>query len=114
MPALLSGSVPASVTEAVIPTNPVHVLDLGIYLPAIIVTSVSLWRRKALGYAFAVPLLVFIMLTGFGILIMDSLVSAAGVPVSSGQEAFVAALVAVSLVLGWIYLRATKGTKIPD
>ncbi len=109
----MSGSVPASVTEAVIPTNPVHVLDLGIYLPAIIVTSVSLWKRKALGYAFAVPFLVFITLTGCGILIMDSLVSVTGVPVSPGQEAFVAALVVVSLVLSWIYLRATKGTRMP-
>jgi hypothetical protein len=114
VPALLAGSVPASATEAVLPTNPVHVLDLGIYLPAIIIASVSLWRRKALGYAFAVPLLVFITLTGFGILIMDSLLSAAGVPVSSGQEAFVVALVAVSLVLSWLYLRMVKDTVIPD
>jgi hypothetical protein len=114
VPALLAGSVPASVTEAVLPTNPVHVLDLGIYLPAMVITSVSLWRRKALGYTFAVPLLVFIILTGFGILIIDSLMSAGGVSVSSGQEAFVAALVAVSLVLSWLYLRVVKDTVNPD
>ena len=49
IPALLTGKIPQSVMVANLPTNPVHVLDLALYLPAMIITAVLLWRRKLLG-----------------------------------------------------------------
>ncbi len=36
IPALVTGNIPASVIEANLPTNPVHILDLGFYLPAML------------------------------------------------------------------------------
>jgi hypothetical protein len=38
-------------------TNPVHVLDLSLFLPALAIAGVLLWRRRALGYCLAPVLL---------------------------------------------------------
>jgi hypothetical protein len=108
IPALLTGKIPQSVTENGLLTNPVHVLDLGLYLPAMIITSLLLWRRKLLGYLLAIPLLVFSILTGIGILAAFLVMSSKGLPVSIGVELFIATIVVVSLVLSWLYLRDVK------
>ncbi len=65
-------------------TNPVHVLDLGLYLPAMLVTAIFLWRGKLLGYLLALPLLVFSILTGIGIISIDLVMAMKGMPVSPG------------------------------
>jgi len=63
IPALLNGTVPLGVTQAGELVSPVHVLDMALYLPALIVTGISLWKNRSLGYVFGLPLLVFIILT---------------------------------------------------
>ena len=59
VPAILSNEAPADVREINIPTNPVHVLDLGLFLPAMIITSILLWKKKPSGQLFAGPLFNF-------------------------------------------------------
>ena len=108
IPALLAGKIPQSVMEAGLLTNPVHVLDLGLYLPAMIITSILLWRRKPLGYVMAIPLLVFSVLTGIGILAIFLVMSSRGMATSVVVELFFAAIVVVSLVLSVLYLREVK------
>lgn len=108
IPALLAGKVPQSVMEAGLLTNPVHVLDLGLYLPAMIITSILLWRRKPLGYVMAIPLLVFSILTGIGILAIFLVMGSNGIPTSVVVDLFFAAIVVVSLVLSVLYLREVK------
>ena len=105
IPALLTGKIPPSVMDANLPTNPVHVLDLGLYLPAMIITALLLWRRKLVGYLLAGPLLVFSILTGTAILVIFLVMSTKGMPTSVGVEAFIAIIIAVSLVLSVLYLR---------
>ena len=67
VPSLLNGTVPASVTTAGLLVNPIHVLDMGLYLPAMVITAVSLRRDGALGHTFTLPLLTFSVLTVLGI-----------------------------------------------
>ncbi len=105
IPALLTGKIPQSVIENGLLTNPVHVLDIGLYLPAMIITSILLWRRKLLGYIFAIPLLVFSILTGIGILATFLIMNSKGMPTSLGVELFFAVIILVSLVLSALYLR---------
>jgi hypothetical protein len=69
VPALLSGSRPQSVVDMALPTNPVHILDLGFFLPAGIATGVMLLKQKALAYSVAPAFLVFLILTGIPILL---------------------------------------------
>jgi hypothetical protein len=69
VPALLAGSVPQSVRDMAVPTNPVHVLDLAFFLPAVLVTGVQLLRRRAFAFTVAPAFIVFLILTGMPILV---------------------------------------------
>ena len=89
-------------------TNPVHVLDLALLLPAMIITAILLWRRKLLGYFLALPLLVFSILTGIGILAIFVVMSMKGMTTSLVVELLFAVIVVVSLVLSVLYLREVK------
>ena len=108
IPALITGTIPPSVTQANLPTNPVHILDLGLYLPAMLMTALLLWRRKLLGYLLAGPLLVFSILTETAIFVIFLVMSSTGTPTSVGIEAFFALIIVVSLVLTVLYLREVK------
>ena len=108
IPALLAGKIPSSVTESGLLTNPVHVLDLGLLLPAMVIMSISLWRGKLLGFLFAVPLLVFSILTGIGILTTFLIMNSQGMSTSFGVELFFVVIIVVSLVLSVLYLREVK------
>lgn len=105
IPAVLSNEAPADVTEIGISTNPVHVLDLGFFLPAMIITSILLWKKSAAGYLFAAPLLIFSILTGAGILIANALIRLGGTSVSYVPDAVVGTVVGISIALAWLYLR---------
>ena len=108
VPAILTGTVPGGLAGTGLLTNPVHVLDLGLYLPAFIITGVSLWRRGALGSFFAAPILVFGALTGMGILMIDLLSSASGISTDLGQEVFVSLIVLVSTVFAAVNLSGVR------
>ena len=70
IPAIIGGTVPSTVTQAGLLTNPIHVLDLAIYLPAIVLSGLSLLRDRTLGHVFSLPLLAFSVLEGLGILLI--------------------------------------------
>jgi hypothetical protein len=78
VPALLSGKTPQSVIDMAIPTNPVHILDLGFFLPAVIITGVMLLRQKPFAYTVTPVFLVFLILTGIPILVTPVVQSALG------------------------------------
>jgi len=46
LPAILGSTVPAVVRDSGLPTNPVHVLDISVCLPIIILTGIRLLQRK--------------------------------------------------------------------
>ncbi len=62
VPALVRGTVPRSIADAGVPTNPVYVIDLSFILPAHVLAAIWLLRRQPLGVIF-VPILL-----GFGVL----------------------------------------------
>lgn len=103
--ALVTGVIPPSVTEANLPTNPVHILDVGLYLPAMLITAVLLWRKKLLGFLLAGPLLVFSALMGTAILSIFLVTGSQGMPTSVGIEVFFALIIVISLVLSVLYIR---------
>ncbi|MGZ3646400.1 MAG: hypothetical protein ACXVCM_21420 [Ktedonobacteraceae bacterium] len=105
IPALLTGIIPQSVLQANLPTNPVHVLDLGIYLPAMLIIGLLLWRRKLLGYLLAGPLLVFSILTGCAILTIFLVMSSKGMPTNVVVEAIIVVIIVVSLILSVLFLQ---------
>ncbi len=103
VPALLAGSTPQSLIDMAIPTNPVHILDLGIFLPAAIYTGVALLKQKPLGYSAAPAFIVFLILTGIPILTTPFVQSARGEVAVWAVEAPIGILCAASLgVLIWL------------
>lgn len=69
VPAILGGTTPKSLAEQGFVTNPVHVLDLAFFLPAVLLIG-GLWLRgNARAATFGPPFLVFLLLTGLPIIV---------------------------------------------
>lgn len=62
VPASLQGYTPATIASAGLLTNPVHVIDLSIFLPGIFITGILLLKRHSLSLILAPVLLVFFVL----------------------------------------------------
>jgi hypothetical protein len=78
VPDLVAGRPSTSAAAWRVPTNPVHVLDLGVYLPAAATSGLFLLRRNRIGCASAVGLLVFLALTCGPILLTPLVTQARG------------------------------------
>ena len=61
IPATISNTVPADVSDNDFLVNAVHVIDLAFALPGLILGSVLLWRKQAMGYVIASVSLVFMV-----------------------------------------------------
>ncbi|QFU83140.1 hypothetical protein [Natronorubrum aibiense] len=70
VPAILEGTVPASVTDAALPTSVIYSFDLGIIVPAFLLSAYWLRKRRAWGYAFTAVLLVKAATLGLAVLTM--------------------------------------------
>lgn len=103
VPALLAGSIPSSVAQMAVPTNPVHVLDFAFFLPAAILTGVMLLRHVPLGYTVLPGFLVFLVLTGVPILVTPLEQAAIGQEQAWGVTLPIGVLTAVLLgLLAWV------------
>jgi len=78
VPALLAGTTPASAADAGLPVNVIHSLDLGVILPAFLLTAYWLHQRKPWGYAFTAVLLAKGATLGLAILAMVVTMSLGG------------------------------------
>jgi len=104
IPALLSNTTPKSLTDMALPTNPVHILDLGFFLPAVIATGVMLIRKKPLAFTLAPCFIVFLILTGIPILITPVVQSVMGETATWGILAPIGTLtLLLSALLIWLF-----------
>jgi len=62
IPAISNNTIPESLLKAGLVTNPVHVLDLSIILPGILITGILLLKRRTIANILAPILLSFIIL----------------------------------------------------
>jgi hypothetical protein len=76
--ATLANTVPSSIAGTGLPTNVVHVLDLGVVLPAFVLSAYLLARREPWGYALTGVLLVKGATLGLAILSMAGFMLRAG------------------------------------
>jgi hypothetical protein len=80
VPATLNGTAPQSLADVGLIVNPVHVLDLAIVLPALLITAILLHKHHALGVRLAAPLLTFLIAMGIAIEAMFLSTSRSGIP----------------------------------
>ena len=104
LPALLAGRDPAGLSDVGLPTNPVHVLDLSLLLPALAVTGVSLLRGGALGHALAPVMLGFNVLMPLAIAGMVLVMQARGIGQGVGLAIATAGIAVVSAALLFAFL----------
>ena len=103
IPALLSNTRPQSLVDMALPTHPVHILDLGFFLPAVIATGVMLIRRKSLAYTLAPAFIIFLIVTGIPILITPVVQSVRGKAAAWGVVVPIGTLtVLLSALLIWL------------
>ncbi len=67
LPAVLKNSVPEAVITDNIPTSAVHVLDMGFYLPLLLVGAILLWQRKPMGFVIIGATLTFGVIMGVAV-----------------------------------------------
>ena len=108
VPALVGGDVPQSVRDNGTPSNPVHVLDMAWILPAVALTAVWLWRKRALGYTLAGTLLAFLALLALAIVSMMVSMRLYDQPVAVGPAAIFSIVSAISLGMLIWYLKGLK------
>lgn len=78
IPDLLAGRASTSAALWDVPTDPVHVLDLALFIPAICASGILLLRHHRIGYASAPGSLIFLGLTCLPILVIPFVTHARG------------------------------------
>lgn len=108
--ALLSGTVPPSVQQFEAPTNIVHVFDLGLVLPAMVIAAVLLLRDRPWGYVLAGALLIKASTIGLWVAVMIWFSARVGVGTPPAYTAFFLALTVVGVALSWVFLAGIERT----
>ncbi|UCE37108.1 MAG: hypothetical protein JSW00_16720 [Thermoplasmata archaeon] len=67
VPALINGKTPEPIKEYEMLVNPVHVMDLALALPGVMISAALLRKRHALGYVLAPAFIVFIIVMSIAI-----------------------------------------------
>ena len=96
--ALIKGTLPNDLDKIGLMINPVHVLDVAFLLPGAFITSLMIWRKKTLGFIFAVPLTIFFALMGMAIISMMIILSKNGFVLAVPQMIAMGVIVIVSLI----------------
>lgn len=111
LPAVLTGRVPESVAAVGLPVNPIHSLDLGVVLPAFVVSALLLRRGRAWGYAFTGILLVKGTTLGLALLSMIAFMLRDGQSVALPEVVVFGALSLAGLSLTARFLLAVDGNE---
>ena len=72
-------SVPKDVSDYKLLVNPVHVLDIAIVLPGLIITVILLMKKHVLGFIFAPIFLVFVTLLSIALMAMAIMLKIKGI-----------------------------------
>lgn len=108
VPAMLADGTPEFLREVGLPTNPVHVLDMGLLLPAAILAGVLLIRRRSWGYLLVPAVLGGIILLGVGIIAVVAVLAIRDVATDWGVAAGIGVLVTVQLILLGRFLASVR------
>ncbi|MGQ4875874.1 MAG: hypothetical protein ACP6IY_17555 [Promethearchaeia archaeon] len=111
IPALINNEIPQSVIENGVITNPVHVLDLTIFLPALLITAQLLLKDNKYGYLLAPILLIFIILMSLAIIGMVIVMLLKDVETDIGLAAIFIVINVMSIIITTIVVKAIEDSK---
>lgn len=78
IPAIIHNKLPAVLAETGLLTNPVHVLDISLLLPALLICSFLLYKKHAVAFFMAPVLLVFCTLMEINIILLTIMMAQKG------------------------------------
>ena len=106
VPSLLAGDTPEEVVDAGLLTNPVHVLDMAVLLPAMLLAGVCLMRRRAIGYLLGPIVLGATFTISLGIVVVQPVLDARGETPAWGVGGVIAIVALIELAALIRFLRA--------
>lgn len=113
IPALIDGQPPAALAEAGLITNPVHVLDLAIVLPALAISGVLSLSRRSSGLLLAPIMLAFIVAMTIAIVGMNLAMWGSGLAVEPAVVIAMSLVTCASAYLLAGFLRRIRPTSSP-
>ena len=111
IPAIVKNTIPKNVSDYNLLVNPVHVLDLSIALPGLVLTAVLLMKKRKLGYILAPVLLVFVIILTVALAGMVMMTKARGITEDMSIAIIFIVLAVVSFVFLYLFLNNITVTK---
>jgi len=111
IPANISGTTPQSIIDAGLMVNPVHVLDIAIVLPAVIMAGAMLLMKKPFGFIFAPAIMVFCVFMALAIAGMAVVMKSRGFEGAGGLVVMFSVLTAASAVIFILMVKELKKGK---
>jgi len=108
VPAIWTDTVPQTVSDYNLLVNPVHVLDIAIALPGLIITAILLFKGRRLGYILAPIFLVFIIILTIALIAMVLLLKARNITDDISIAGVFVVLATLSTILLFLLLRNMK------
>ena len=108
VPAIVNDTVPKTVSDYNLLVNPVHVLDIAIALPALLITGVLLFRKHRLAYILTPVFLVFIIILAIALIGMVLMLKAEGISDDTSIAWIFTGLAVISIIVLWMFLQKMK------
>ncbi len=108
VPAIITDTTPKSVSDYNLLVNPVHVIDIAIALPGLLITAVLFMKRRRLGYILAPVCLVFIIILAIALAAMVIVVKLKGISEDASIAVIFIVLAAVSFAFLYSFLKRVK------
>ena len=105
IPSIAAGQTPASISGTGLSVNPVHILDIAVFLPAFIISSVMLLRKEAVGYCFFPVMLVFALIMGIAILGMVTMMAVNGVRGETAMVVVFSVITAINALVLTVFMK---------
>ena len=106
----ISGALPVDLKRTGLPANPVYALDLAVFLPLAVIAGVGVLRNLSPAADFALPMLVWVVLTSAGIVGGFFFEARAGETVPIPIAGLIGLLGVLAIVLAGVVLQAASRT----
>ena len=106
VPAIMSNTIPKSVSDYNLLVNPVHVIDIGIVLPALIITAILLIRKHRLGMVLTPAFLVFIIILTISLIAMVIMLKIKGINDETAVAGIFIILAIISTILLSLFMKS--------
>lgn len=108
VPALLNHTVPKTVSDYQLLVNPVHVIDMAVALPGLVIVALLLMRKKRLGYILTPAALVFVIIQAIALVGMAVMLKVEGISEDISVAGIFVILAVVSTILLGVFFSKLK------